>query len=104
MSRRHAFDTLALWMIGVIEGTDLVEVLAGRDVAHGVGRADKVAVGRLGQAANVLDEDIAEAPLEKLRAKRRDADFFQVGVGGGVHVVASGYWPVIPAKAGIQTG
>jgi hypothetical protein len=65
-------------MVRIVEGTDLVEVLARRDVAHREGRADEIAAARSGQAADALQVDIAKAALEELRAERGDADVAQL--------------------------
>ena len=75
---RHALDGLALRMLGVLEALMLVEVLARRDVAHRERGADQIAAGGLRQPRDALDEDVAKAALEKLRAQRGDADVAQL--------------------------
>src|SRR5207245_4450887 len=43
MALGHALDALALRMVRIVECTDLIEVLARRDVAHREGRTDEIA-------------------------------------------------------------
>jgi hypothetical protein len=59
-------DRLALRVLGIGEDADMVEVLAGGDVAQRVGRADHVAPV-IAEAPDTLDVGVAQPALEQLR-------------------------------------
>ena len=61
---RAFLDALALRVAAVLEDTEMIEILARRDVAQRVGRADH-ARARPGSRARSRDEQVAEAALEQ---------------------------------------
>jgi hypothetical protein len=78
-------------MIRIVERAQLVDVLSRRNVAQGVGRADKIAARGSRQPFDSLDEHVAKATFEQLRAECRGADPAKLrdgDVGDGFHVHA----------------
>ena len=73
---RAGLDRLALRVAAALEGAELVEVLARRDVTQRVGLADhprRLAV----QQEDALDEHVAEAALEEHRGQRGGGNFLE---------------------------
>lgn len=75
-ARRRRFNGFALRMIRVLKHANVVDILAGRDVAQRERRADHV--GRAGcrfdEWRDALQEYVAQAALEQLRGQRGRAD------------------------------
>ena len=74
---RAELDRLALRMVRILEHCHRVEVLARRHVAQGEGLADHRARTRV-ERMDVLDELVAQAPLEEAARQRRRADRLQL--------------------------
>jgi hypothetical protein len=96
VSRRDLLDGLALRMRAVFEDAEMIEVLARRDVAQGIGLPDHAR--RVGiEQPDILQEDVAETLLEERRGEGRGADLGQqvAGLraeGGEGHGASFAWW------------
>jgi hypothetical protein len=79
---RALLDRLALRMLPVAEHGERVEILARRDVAQREGLADH-GFGPGPERMDVLDELVAQAPLEQGGGERGGADRLEFGPGLG---------------------
>src|SRR5262245_46421659 len=101
MPARAFLDALALRMATVLEHTEVVEVLARRNVAHRIGGPEhwrRVGV----EAVDALDERIAEAALEQDGRQRGSGHRLELvsralAQGHGVHL-RDGRCALLPAS------
>jgi hypothetical protein len=87
MAGRAFLDALALRVAAVFEHAEMVEILARRDIAQRIGRADHVRHVAALDAVDAGDESVAEAPLEQHRSQRRRRDRLQFGFRAVAHAV-----------------